>query len=84
MKVRRRFLHPLWLLASLPGYIGLRLLPALAIGAVGQVVGALLLLAACLLIPYSVQARTRNNTAWEDLLAWTDSSLWDFCPRCLC
>lgn len=71
MKVKRRFLHPLWLLASLPGYIGLRLLPALSLGPVGQAVGALLLLAACLLIPYSVKARSIKTAAWEGLLAWT-------------
>lgn len=39
MSVRRRFLHPLWLLISLPGYIGWRLLPDLGLETVGLLAG---------------------------------------------
>jgi predicted MPP superfamily phosphohydrolase len=70
MKVRRRFLHPVWLLVSLPGYIGVRLLPALGFGTAGVVWGALLLLAACLIIPASVSTRHLRNRRLADRLAW--------------
>jgi hypothetical protein len=56
MPVRRRFLHPIWLLVSLPGYIGWRLLPALGLGSMGMVIGIAALLAACVVIPLSVGA----------------------------
>jgi predicted MPP superfamily phosphohydrolase len=71
MKVRRRFLHPLWLIVSLPGYIGLRLLPPLAAGsAAGIVLGALVLTAACMLVPLSLNTRAFKNRTWADGLAW--------------
>jgi predicted MPP superfamily phosphohydrolase len=70
MKVRRRFLHPLWMFATLPGYIGWRLLPALATGPLGIAAGSVLLLAACLFIPLSVNTRSMKNRRLADVLAW--------------
>ena len=70
MSVRRRFLHPIWLLACLPGYIGWRLLPALDLGTAGVWVGILVLLAACAIIPMSVGARSRMNRSTADRVAW--------------
>ncbi len=70
MSPRRRFLHPLWLLISLPGYIGLRLLPALTTGHVGLVIGVLVLLIACAIIPLSVGLGSLRNRVTADRLAW--------------
>src|ERR1022692_5290735 len=70
MKVRRRFLHPLWLLVSLRGYLGWRLLPALAIGPIGVFTGITALLAACAIIPLSVNTRSMKNRALADRVAW--------------
>jgi predicted MPP superfamily phosphohydrolase len=70
MHVRRPFLNPLWLIVSLPGYIGLRLLPALSIGAGEVAVGIALLAAACVLIPVSIRARSMKNQRIADALAW--------------
>src|SRR5438270_7106428 len=70
MPLRRRFLHPLWLLASLPGYIGWRLLPALDLGSAGIVAGIAALLAACLIIPLTLRARSMRNRRFADRLAW--------------
>jgi predicted MPP superfamily phosphohydrolase len=68
--VRRRFLHPLWLFISLPVYLGWRLLPALYAGPVGTAAGILVLLAACVLIPFSVNTRSIKNRAFADRIAW--------------
>jgi hypothetical protein len=57
MTVRRRFLHPLWLLISLPGYVGWRLLPDLDGGIPTTLAGALVLGAACAVIPLAVRLR---------------------------
>jgi len=70
MPVRRRFLHPIWLLVSLPGYIGWRLLPALGTGPVGIAIGIAALLAACVFIPLSVGARSRKDREFADRIAW--------------
>jgi len=70
MKTRRRFLHPLWLLISLPGYLGWRLIPALGFGPVGASIGILALLAACAIIPASVNSRSLENRALADNIAW--------------
>jgi hypothetical protein len=70
MPVRRRFLHPIWLLVSLPGYIGWRLLPALGLGSVGIAIGIAALLAACVIIPLSVGARSIKDREFADRLAW--------------
>jgi predicted MPP superfamily phosphohydrolase len=70
MKVRRRLLHPVWLLVSLPGYLGWRLLPALAAGRIGIVTGIMVLLAACAIIPVSVNTRSLKNRSRADRIAW--------------
>jgi predicted MPP superfamily phosphohydrolase len=67
MRVRRRFLHPLWLIASLPLYMGWRLLPALAGGPAGVAAGVAVLIAACALVPMSV--RRTDKFAWVGLMA---------------
>ena len=70
MSTRRRFLHPIWLVVSLPGYIGWRLLPALAAGPAGIVAGVAVLLAACAIIPISVGTRSLRNRKLADRIAW--------------
>jgi predicted MPP superfamily phosphohydrolase len=70
MSTRRRFLHPIWLLVSLPGYIGIRLLPALSLGTPGLLLGILLLLAACAIIPLSVGLSRLRNRRLADRVAW--------------
>ena len=68
--VRRLFLSPVWLLLSLPGYIGWRLLSAFSIGPAGICAGIALLVACCVVIPLSVRRRTIRNAALEHVLAW--------------
>ncbi len=70
MTVRRRFLHPIWLLVSLPGYIGLRLLPNLGFGIYGMCAGVALLIAACVVIPFSLRVRSMRNRRLADRIAW--------------
>ena len=70
MSTRRRFLHPIWLFVSLPGYIGWRLLPALTGGPWGIAVGIAVLLAACAIIPMSVGRRAVRNRNLADRIAW--------------
>jgi hypothetical protein len=70
MRVSRRFLYALGMLALLHVYIGLRLLPPLAVGVVGYTIGALALLASCLLMPLALVARAARDEEWSDLLAW--------------
>lgn len=62
----------LGLLGLLHVYIGVRLLPALSIGVPGQVIGSLLLVASCILIPMGLTARSRQtNNDGADGLVWT-------------
>jgi predicted MPP superfamily phosphohydrolase len=70
MSVRRRFLHPIWLILSLPVYVGWRLLPALGAGPVGNGIGISLLIAACVLVPLSVRLRSMPNRTMADRIAW--------------
>ncbi|MEP6546255.1 MAG: metallophosphoesterase [Gammaproteobacteria bacterium] len=70
MTVRRVFLSPWWLIFSLPGYIGLRLLPALSIGPLGVCAGIALLVACCIVIPLSVRNRSLRNSHLADIVAW--------------
>jgi uncharacterized protein len=70
MRVSRRFLSAIALLGLLHLYIGLRLLPPLPIGAAGQIVAWLTLLASCLLMPLAVVARGTRDPKWADRLAW--------------
>ena len=73
MRISRSFLTALTLLGLLHVYIGARLLPALPVGMAGRVIGALLLGASCLLIPFGLMARSlrdRSNAAqWIVLTA---------------
>jgi uncharacterized protein len=77
-RVRRRFLHPAWLFASLPGYIGWRLLPALGVGPLGIAIGIALLLAGCAIVPLSVNSRSLKNRDAADKLAWIGLILMGF------
>ena len=70
MTVRRLFLNPLWLLFSLPVYIGWRLLPALSIDPLGVCLGIALLILCCVVIPLSVRNHRIQNPLMENLLAW--------------
>lgn len=68
--MRRLFLNPLWLLFSLPGYIGWRLLPALSFSPIGVYSGIVLLIICCVVIPLSVRSNVIRNPTLEILLAW--------------
>jgi predicted MPP superfamily phosphohydrolase len=70
MTVRRPFLSPAWLIFSLPGYIGWRLLGALPWQPWTLVSGVTLLLAACIVIPMSVRTRDRRNQKNASRIAW--------------
>jgi predicted MPP superfamily phosphohydrolase len=70
MSLRRLLLHPLWLLLSLPGYIGWRLLSGMAIAPVGATAGIVLLIGCCLFIPFSMRTRALQNRKLADRLAW--------------
>jgi predicted MPP superfamily phosphohydrolase len=68
--LRRAFLNPLWLVLSLPVYIGWRLLPALSIGPFGVFAGITVLIVCCLVIPVIVRSRAVNNPSLANLLTW--------------
>jgi predicted MPP superfamily phosphohydrolase len=70
MRVSRRFLYAIALLALFHVYIGLRLLPPLPVGPLGYAIGALALLASCLLMPLALVARSAQDEEWSDRLAW--------------
>src|SRR5688500_2442622 len=70
MRLSRRFLSLVALLALFHLYIGSRLLPPLPIGATGYVLGALTLLASCLVMPLAVFARAARDQEWSDRFAW--------------
>jgi predicted MPP superfamily phosphohydrolase len=70
MTARRLFLNPLWLILSLPVYIGWRLLSALSIGPVGIGLGILGLFGACVVIPLAVRTRSFRNQDLADLFSW--------------
>lgn len=70
MTLRRLVLNPLWLLLSLPGYIGWRLLPALSAGPLGVCAGIGLLIICCVVIPLSVRNHVIRNPTIENFLAW--------------
>lgn len=78
MKVRRFFLTPLWLLLSLPGYLGLRLLPALTHGPLGTSVGIAVLVAVVVLIPLSISARRGSHQRLGDAVAWLGFTVMGF------
>jgi predicted MPP superfamily phosphohydrolase len=70
MTVRRIFLSPAWLMFSLPGYIGWRLLSAFDLKPWGVCLGVAVLIAACLLVPLSVRTRAIRDRALADRLSW--------------
>ena len=70
MRLSRRFLTAIALLALIHVYIGLLLLPPLPIGTTGYVIGAVALLASCLMMPLAVFARAARDEEWSDRLAW--------------
>jgi predicted MPP superfamily phosphohydrolase len=70
MAVRRPFLNPIWLLLSLPGYIGWRLLPALTDGPVSLAIGVAILIGCCVLIPRSVALRAIQGSGLKTALVW--------------
>jgi uncharacterized protein len=70
MNIRRLFFHPLWLFLVFPGYVGWRLLSALSIGPLGIGAGVTLLVACCLLIPFSMRARTMLDRKLADRISW--------------
>ncbi len=70
MTVRRIFLSPAWLIFSLPGYIGWRLLSAFDLRPWGVCLGIGVLIAACILVPMSVRTRAIRNRVLADRLSW--------------
>jgi len=70
MRLSRRLLSLVALLALFHLYIGLRLLPPLALGTTGLVIGWLALLASCLMMPLAVFARSARDEEWSDRFAW--------------
>jgi len=65
MPRRRRLFHPLWLLVSLPLYMGWRLIPPLMLGPLGSLGAAALLAGISILVPISV--RRSDRLAWAGL-----------------
>jgi len=78
MTMRRLFLHPLWLLLSLPGYVGWRLLSGLSIGPVGTAAGIVLLIGGCIFAPFSMRIRALQNRKLADRLAWVGMTAMGF------
>jgi len=70
MRQRRFFLIVLGLLLLLHGYIGWRLLPALALGFGGTLSGIALLALSCVLLPLGLLARFIPRQPLADRLAW--------------
>jgi len=63
-------LSPIWLILSLPVYVGWRLLPALSIGPFGAWAGTASLIIGCVIIPLSVRNRSIRNAKLAGLLTW--------------
>jgi predicted MPP superfamily phosphohydrolase len=78
MTVRRFFLTPLWLILSLPGYLGWRLLPALTVGPVSLGAGVAALIAAVVLLPLSIRVRQVRHQGLADALAWVGYTVMGF------
>ena len=70
VKVRRLFLSPAWLMFSLPGYIGWRLLSAFPLPPWGIALSLAALIAACFVVPMSVRTRVLADRVWADRVAW--------------
>lgn len=67
---RRSFVSVLAILILLHIYIGLRLLPAMGIGAAGMAVGVLLLAVSSVLVRIGLVAPSLRRTRWSGLLSW--------------
>src|SRR3984957_1112656 len=76
--VGRLLFHPLWLFFALPGYVSWRLLSALPIGPIGVAAGMALLMAFCLLIPFSMRARTMLDRKLAERISWAGSTAMGF------
>ena len=70
MPPRRLIVIVLSLLAMLHMYIGLRLLPAIAPGALGMAVGVLLLVLSTLLLPAGLAVSRLPHRHWSDAVSW--------------
>ncbi|HEY2462419.1 MAG TPA: metallophosphoesterase [Steroidobacteraceae bacterium] len=70
MSFRRLFQHPLLLFLSLSVYVGWRLLSGLGAGPAGIVLGIVLLIGCCGIIPVSMRTRALQNRKLADRLAW--------------
>jgi predicted MPP superfamily phosphohydrolase len=62
----------------LPCYVGWRLLPGLELRPLGTAIGVIALLAACAVIPLSVNTRSIQNRTLADSLAWVGLLLMGF------
>jgi predicted MPP superfamily phosphohydrolase len=67
---RRSFFFIAVLLALLHAYIGMRLIPAMALGVAGQATGIALLAASTLLVPTGLFASRLKHLRWGDRLTW--------------
>ena len=67
---RRALFVAMILLALLHGYIGARLIPAMALGAGGTWLGIVLLIASTVLVPTGLCAPARKRFRWADQLTW--------------
>jgi predicted MPP superfamily phosphohydrolase len=71
MPPRRTIATVLFILTLLHLYIGVRLVPDLALGAGGTAVAVFLLLLSCALVPAGLLAPFMPHGKWWDRLAWT-------------
>lgn len=67
---RRAFFTVATLLALLHLYIGLRLVPAMALGAGGVAVAILLLAASVLLVPAGLFGSSLKHLRWSEQIIW--------------
>lgn len=67
---RRALLTVVTLAALLHLYIGMRLVPAMSLGAAGTALAILLLLASTLLVPTGLFASKLKHSRWAEHLAW--------------
>jgi predicted MPP superfamily phosphohydrolase len=70
LKVSRPFVTAIAVVALLHFYIGARLLPDLHLAALGTTIGALALIASCVLIPLSMMTRSMELQLLADRIAW--------------
>jgi uncharacterized protein len=69
LKLNRSFLTSIAVIALLHIYVGMRLLPDLALGTAGFILGSLLLTASAILMPVSMLTRSMRRTV-ADRMAW--------------